>query len=77
MCLLHSRGLGRLLLVPGAPAADARKMQYALDMCEAEDPFAHVVHLDPAVIEVSALCNRLCLLVIEMLQIDGVTSWAP
>ena len=36
----------------GVPAADARKLQYALEACDVADPFVSAEQLDPAVIEV-------------------------
>jgi hypothetical protein len=45
----------------GFPAADARKLQYALDACEMPDPFACAERLDPAVVEVCSSCVLHCL----------------
>ena len=36
----------------GLPAADLRKLEYALEMCSKDDPFAYSIELDPTVDEV-------------------------
>ena len=38
----------------GLPAEDMRKLQYALDMCMTEDPFAGAAKVDPTITEACA-----------------------
>ena len=54
----------------GVPVADARKLQYALDMCETDDPFECNQQPDPAVAEACSCLHVLAwrIIVVHVLQ---------